>query len=193
MRPPVPRAAALALLAVAGAAIAAVNGLDLPLTVPRLRTLAGGELLLDLRMGYGPEEARALLSRLGESGRWSYLTMLWTVDLLLPALFGIALWAGIGAGPLARWRRLALAAAGADYLENVAISALIAGFPGLHPPLVALAAALTAVKFSMYGLAAAIAMAAPWMARRAAGESEPAPGGGRRGEDRAPARGRIGR
>ncbi len=120
------RGKASLLLGVASAAIAAVNGLDLPLTARRLKRLAGGEPLLDLRVRYGPEEAHRLLSRLGALGRSSYLTMLWTVDLLLPALFGLSLWVTIGAGSLARWRRLALAAAAADNLENIAISGTVA-------------------------------------------------------------------
>ena len=173
------RGRALLLLGVASAAIATVNGVDLPLTARRLKPLAGGEPLLDLRVGYGPEEARRLLSQLGASGRSSYLTMLWTVDLLLPALFGLALWVAIGAGSLARWRRLALSAAAADYVENIAISALIIGFPDLHPLLAALAAILTAAKFSLYALAAATGMAGMWMARRAVDGRHHASGGGR--------------
>jgi hypothetical protein len=171
------RGRALLLLGVAGAAIAAVNGLDLPLTARRLKVLGGGEPLLDLRVGYGPEEAHRLLARLGASGRSSYLTMLWTVDLFLPALFGFALWVAIGAGPLVRWRRLALAAAAADYFENVAISALIIGFPDLHPLRAAAAAILTAVKFSVYALAAATAVAGLWMAGRGADGRDHASGG----------------
>lgn len=168
MRPTGTRGRASLLLGVAGAAIAAVNGLDLPLTVRRMKLLASGEPLLDLRIGYGAEEAHRLLSRLGAPGRSSYLTMLWTVDLVLPALFGIALWVAIGAGPLVRWRRLALAAAIADYLENIAVSALILGYPELPPALAALAAVLTAVKFSVYALATGIAVAGLWMAWRGA-------------------------
>jgi hypothetical protein len=142
-----------------------------------LKVLAGGEPLFDLRIGYGPEEAHRLLSRLGASGRSSYLTMLWTVDLVLPALFGIALWVAIDAGSFVRWRRLALAAAATDYLENIAISALIIGFSDLHPLLVAVAAVLTAAKFSLYALAAATAVAGLWMTRRAAGGRDHASGG----------------
>lgn len=163
------RRRALLLLGAAGAAIAAVNGLDLPLTARRLKLVAGGEALLDLRLAYGAEEVHRFLSRLGASGRSSYLTMLWTVDLILPALFGTALWVAIGAGPLVRWRRLALAAAVADLLENLALSSLILAYhPGRLPPAAALAATLTAAKFSLYALAAATAVAGFWTAARAA-------------------------
>jgi hypothetical protein len=165
------------LLAASGAAIAAVNGLDLPLTARRLRALAGGEPVLDLRPGFGPAEAYDLLSRLGAAGRTSYLTMLWTVDLLLPALFGAALWSALGAGALVRWRWLALAAAAFDYLENVALSALILSFPRPHPLLAILAGLLTAAKFSLYALAVACAAAGMWMARRASRSDGHEPGG----------------
>ncbi len=104
--------------------------------------------------------------------------MLWTVDLVLPALFGLALWIAIGAASLVRWRWLALAAAATDYLENVAISALIIGFPGRHPLLAALAAFLTAAKFSLYALAAATAVAGTRMARRVADGRDRASRGG---------------
>lgn len=159
------RRRSLPLLAASAAAIAAVNGLDLPLTARRLRALAGGAPVLDLRPGFGPDEANVLLGRLGAAGRQSYLTMLWTVDLLLPALFGVALWSALGAGALARFRWLALAAAGVDYLENVALSTLILAFPEEHPMLATLAGLVTAAKFSLYALAAACAGAGMWMAR----------------------------
>jgi hypothetical protein len=165
MRSPGTRGRALLLLGVAGVAIGAVNGLDLPLTARQLKGLAGGEPLLDLRFGYGPVEVRRLLSQLGASGRASYLTMLWTVDLLLPAIFGLSLWVAIGAGSLGRWRRIALVAAAADYLENVAISGLIVGFPDPHPLLAVLASVLTAAKFALYAVGAATAVAGLWMAR----------------------------
>jgi len=164
------------LLAASAAAIAAVNGLDLPLTARRLRALAGGEPVLDLRIGYGSEEAGRFLARLGEAGRASYLTMLWTVDLLLPALFGLALWSALGAGALVRWRWLALAAAVADYLENIALSALILTFPEQHPLLGAVCGVLTAAKFSLYVLAGACAAGGMWMARRTSRRDRLEPG-----------------
>ena len=156
---------ALLLVAASAAAIAAVNVLDVPLTARRLRALAGGEPVLDLRPGFGPDEASFLLGRLGAAGRSSYLTMLWTVDLLLPALFGVALWSALGSGALVRWRWLALAAAALDYLENVALSALILAFPERHPTLARSPGSSTAAKFSLYALAAAGAAAGMWMAR----------------------------
>ncbi len=51
MRPTGTRGRALLLLGVAGAAIAAVNGLDLPLTARRLKLLASGEPLYALAAG----------------------------------------------------------------------------------------------------------------------------------------------
>jgi hypothetical protein len=143
----------------AALAVAAVNGLDLPLTVRRLRALAGGEPVLDLRLAYSAEDVRRVLSRLGPAGRSEYLTMLWTVDLVLPALFATALGAAIRAGALARWHRVALAAAGVDYLENAALSGLIAAHPAVHPGLAALASLLTIAKFSLYLTALLVALA----------------------------------
>ncbi len=172
-----PRRKALWLLAAAGGAIAAVNGLDAPLTVRRFRAVAGGALLLDLRLGYTPEEAGLLLARLGAAGRSSYLTMLWTVDLLLPALFALALGSALAAGRFGRWRWLALAAAGVDYLENGALSALLLAFPGQPPLLARLASALTIAKFALYALAAACALAGLWTASKDPRDHRREPGG----------------
>ena len=83
----------------------------------------------------------------------------------------------IGAGSFLRWRRLALAAAVADYFENIAISALILGYPDLHPSLAALAAVLTAAKFSLYALATGAAVAGLWMTWRPADTRDHASGG----------------
>lgn len=146
------------LLAASAAAIAAVNTLDLPLTARRLSALAGGEPVLDLRIGYGASEAYRFLDALGSAGRTAYLEMLWTVDLVLPMLFAAALWSALRAGALGRWRWLALAAAAADYLENGALSALLLAYPGRSTWLPLLAGFLTCVKFSLYVGAALLAV-----------------------------------
>ncbi len=137
----------------------AVNTLDFPLTVPRMRELASGEPILDMRMtGYSPREAHRLLETLGPVGRRRYLEMLWTIDLLLPALFAAFLGASVSQGALGRWRWAALLGGGADYLENATITLLLLGFPAQRDVLVQLASALTVSKFTLYfgGLALAL-------------------------------------
>jgi hypothetical protein len=57
-----------------------------------------------------------------------------------------------------------------------AISALILGYPALHPSLAALAAVLTAAKFALYALAAGTAVAGLSMAWRPADTRDHASG-----------------
>jgi len=159
--PPIARHGARwwALLVVTLASLFGVNALDFPLSVPRMRELAGGEAILDMRIqGYSPREAYHLLETLGPSGRHSYLEMLWTIDLLLPAVFALFLWASVSRGALRRWRWAALLGAGADYLENAAITLLLVGFPSQRDSLVGLASALTVSKFALYFAALALAL-----------------------------------
>ena len=116
-----------------------------------MRELASGQPILDMRMtGYSPREAYRLLETLGPVGRCSYLEMLWTIDLLLPALFTAFLWASVSQGALRRWRWAALLGGGADYVENATITLLLLGFPAQSDVLVRLASTLTVAKCSLY-------------------------------------------
>jgi hypothetical protein len=134
--------------------------------------LAGGEPVLDLRPAFGPEVVRRVLDALGSGGRAQYVAMLWTVDLVLPALFALALWAALSVGALRRWRRLALAAAAADYLENYALTALVLGHPAWHDGLAMFPSGLTATKVALYAVALALAAAGGLRARCAPGFPE---------------------
>jgi nucleoside-diphosphate-sugar epimerase len=148
------------------AAMIAVNALDFPLSVPALRNLAGGEPILDMRFGYSPRAAYQLLDALGSTGRARYLGMLWTVDLLLPALFALFLWSAVSRGALRKWRWVALGAGAADYLENVAITALLLGYPTHRDALASLASLLTVSKFALYLVALALAVYGGWRTMR---------------------------
>ena len=174
------------------AALVGVNVLDLPLTVPRLRALAGGLSMLDTRPGYAPGDVAALFDALGAAGRESYLAEIWTVDLFLPALFGLFLFVAVGRGSLWRWRWLGPLAAFFDYLENATITLLLFSYPRLSGGVARLASALTVTKLALYLAALAAAVGGAWIRRRPAPESTappPAPhreanlptGGSRRG------------
>jgi hypothetical protein len=163
-----------ALLVVTLASLLGVNALDFPLSVPRMRALAGGEPILDMRLeGYSPREAYHLLETLGPAGRRSYLEMLWTIDLLLPALFTLFLWASMRRGALGRWRWAALLGGVADFLENAAITFLLLGFPAQRDALVRLASALTVSKFSLYFAALALALVGAIIGRSGSREVHP--------------------
>ncbi|OFX25911.1 MAG: hypothetical protein A2V77_09855 [Anaeromyxobacter sp. RBG_16_69_14] len=147
-----------ALLGLTLLAMIGVNAFDFPISVPRMRALASGEPILDMRMtGYSSHEARRLFEALGTLGRRSYLEMLWTVDLLLPALFAALFWASLKRGALGKWRWVALLGAGADYLENTAITLLLLHFPMQGDALATLASVLTVSKFSLYFAGLALA------------------------------------
>ena len=143
-------------------ALAAENGLDFPLSVPYMKKLAGGAPLLDMRPGYSPEAAYELLDSLGRDGRTAYLKLLWTVDLVLPALFGAFLFAAIRRGALRSWRFVPAAAAVFDYAENTAITTLVWRYPERHPAVAYVAAGFTVVKLAGY---AAGVLAAAWGSR----------------------------
>jgi nucleoside-diphosphate-sugar epimerase len=149
----------LAPLVLALVAMVSINTLRFPLSVPWMRELAGGRTILDARLGYGPSEVLELLSSLGEAGRARYLTMLWTFDLVLPALFTLVLFRAMRAGSFRRWRWLTLAPGVADYLENIAVSALLVAGPVPSVGLVAVASGLTLTKYGLYSSAALLATA----------------------------------
>jgi hypothetical protein len=82
----------------------AMNWLTFPLSVPYPTKLAAGAPILDMRLGYTPSAVYELFDSLGQTGRNAYLTLLWTADLLLPALFSLFLSAAIGRGAFRAWR-----------------------------------------------------------------------------------------
>jgi len=94
--------------------LAAENLLDFKLSVPSMLKSAGGLPLLDMRLSYSPTDAYHLLDILGETGRASYMQLLWSVDILIPALSTLFLWMAISRGPLKRLRPLALIGGAAD-------------------------------------------------------------------------------
>lgn len=92
-----------------------------------LRSLAGGELQVDVRLGYSPKTLFRLLDLYGPAGRRSFRAML-LVDMVFPALYGATLFllgdllrsAAPHAASLALVAQCAaIAAAGLDYLENL--------------------------------------------------------------------------
>jgi hypothetical protein len=85
-----------------------------------------------------------------EAGRAIYLRFYWTLDLVLPALFGFTLWLGIRKTSLRKWRWLALAAASLDYAENIGVTILLLNYPMHIPMLASVASAFTSGKWIFY-------------------------------------------
>ena len=75
-----------------------------------------------MRLGYSENAVHLLFDALGETGRRAYLNLLWTVDLILPALFGLFLSTAIRRGAFRRLSWIPLLASVCDYAENIAIT-----------------------------------------------------------------------
>lgn len=128
----------------------AENFLTFPLSVPFMRSLAAGASILDMRFGYSLSSAYQLLDALGRSGRLDYLAEIWTVDLLLLALFGLFLAAVIRRGVFRALYLVPILAAAFDYAENTAITILLVRYP-VHSAIgVYIASGLTRVKLCLY-------------------------------------------
>ena len=131
-------------------AFLAENLLYFPLSVPYMKELAAGAPLLDMRPGYTPDDAYHLFDTLGQSGRGAYLRLLWTMDLLLPALFSLFLSSAIRRGAFRASRSIPLLSAVCDYAENIMVTVLLLRYPIREPALVQLASVFTATKLALY-------------------------------------------
>jgi hypothetical protein len=138
------------LFTLAMGAFLAENLLYFPLSVPYMKGLAAGEPLLDMRPGYSPVVAYHLFEVLGQPGRGAYLRLLWTIDLLLPALFGLFLSCAIRRGAFHAWRSIPLLAAACDYAENIMITILLLRYPIHEPNFTQLASIFTVTKLVLY-------------------------------------------
>jgi len=141
-------------------ALLAMNFLHFPLSVPWMMEHTGGVPLLDMVPGRSAAKTYEILHALGAAGRKSHLCFIWTIDLALPVLFGSCLYVAIADGAArafgeskaaGRWRWLAVAAAAADYSENISNSVLLAFYPDRFPSLASLSGLLTLMKFSLFG------------------------------------------
>ena len=134
------------------------NFLDYPLGIPRMRRLAGGLPLLDLRLWYTSESAYKLFDTLGEDGRRAYLQLLWSVDVWLPLICALFLSEAIRRGRLQRFSWLPAFVAGCDYAENTVITVLLFRFPTQLPLVVLFSSSLTLLKYIGYLITIVIAV-----------------------------------
>jgi len=149
------------------AAILAINLLYFPLSVPWMLQRTGGVPFLDMVPLRDAAKTYAILAALGATGRQNHLHFIWTIDLPLPILFGSCLYVAIRdsadrafgvPNAVGRLRWLAVAAAGADYMENISNSVLSALYPNRFPFLASVSGLLTLTKFSLYGMCILIAI-----------------------------------
>lgn len=130
--------------------LATINTVNFPLSVPYLKSLAGGLPILDTRFFYSPSDAYRLFDAFGLIGRQAYLREIWSLDLLVPMLFSFFLWALLARGAFRKFRFLAFLAGGMDYLENILITVLLIQYPAHRDSLVWLAAYVTLTKLVLY-------------------------------------------
>jgi hypothetical protein len=143
------------LFALTFAALVSINLLDFPGSVPYMRRISG-QTYLDMQGFYTAGRAYELLDAFGPQGRRLQLVLSTTFDAVFPSLVGafgaIAItWSFRRAfGRPSRLGALALAAAALDYLENLAVIALVTEYPR-HLDLIAQAAGVfTALKGVAY-------------------------------------------
>ena len=155
-----------------GASAAAVYLTMLTVTLPHLEAVSG-HVPFDMRpAGYGPEEARALLTALGREGRSYYVTRQILLDTFYPALLALTL-ANLfrllgshgvqgrlaGAGIVVSWM-----AAGFDYAENAGIYAMLSLWDTLPDGLVYLTAVASVSKSACTSLAL-VGLAGLWVSK----------------------------
>jgi hypothetical protein len=141
-----------------------------PLGVPALKRLGGGRPSPDLSFGYTADHTYRLLDAYGERGRAHWRRLL-LADMIFPAVYGAWLallglaWVRwVAAGPV--WSILAVAlpvaAAGADYVENLLLLRVLAAWPRRLLGVVAVASVFTRIKFVAF--AATVVLPLAWFA-----------------------------
>jgi hypothetical protein len=158
----------LALFGMAALALVfTVNVADYFWTLPGFKHITHGVGILDMQWHYDAAAAYRILAAQGEVGRAQYLRMLWTVDVALPLL--VSLWLSITVALALRrlgvsdrhsaWLALLPLTAGcSDYVENCAISFLLAYYPVQFDDLANAAGYATSLKHMLYALSLVTAM-----------------------------------
>lgn len=125
------------LLAILIPLLLALNFIDLPFSIPRIKALSGGVGILDLEFYYTADTAYRHLAAYGPEGRRLYAWGLLTVDAVLPALMFLTLAVSLtltgrrqgGRYWLPMLNLLPLLAMVSDYLENAAILTMLDSYP----------------------------------------------------------------
>lgn len=115
----------------------ALNFVDLPFSIPRIKALSGGVSILDLEFYYSVDSAYRHLTAYGPEWRRLYAWGLLTVDMVLPALMFLTLAVALkltgrrqaGKSWLPMLNLLPLIVMVSDYLENAAILTMLGNYP----------------------------------------------------------------
>ncbi len=138
-------------------------------SLPIIAAAAGGLVPFDMRpSGYGFAEAKAFLAALSPDGVAFYRDVQHWLDTLYPALLGATLFFAIAAlapARIGRWRWvlaiLAVPGTVFDWLENAAVSAMLAAGPdAVTPGMVAAASRWTVLKsgFTTFAMALVVVL-----------------------------------
>jgi hypothetical protein len=132
-------------------------------SAPRIEELSGGLRLFDMRLtGYSHAEAKDFVAAIGDEGAALYLGWQLWLDTIFPPLLGAVLfffyrWLFPGLPGLIIGT-VSLTYVAADYLENMAVAAMVrAGANGLTPEMAATASQWTVTKWS-FALVGAVTM-----------------------------------
>lgn len=129
-----------------------------PLAIGRLTALSGGVGLIDMEVGYSPNQVYQMIAAYGEQGRQHYILTTLTADLLYPLDYGLLLALLIlvsyrRAFPTGRLVRflvwMPLLATAFDLLENACIVTMLASYPAQLILVAQLAGMFTLVKWAL--------------------------------------------
>jgi hypothetical protein len=130
-----------------------------PLAASRIDSQSRGILPLDLRFGYSPDTAYAVMSAYGAGGRRAYLWTELTADVLYPIAYALFLSLSVaylferarpGSVVARHATLLPFAALVADYVENAGIIVMLVRYPQRSDPLVRLTSVITCVKWVLF-------------------------------------------
>lgn len=132
-----------------------------PFGVAQLKSISGGVGMLDMEIGYSPQEAYALFDALGEKGRAFYLRSLVPQDLVFPLVYSLFfmtaatfLFQGFFSeeSPWQKLSVLTVAAGMFDYLENFCVLVMLLAYPQQLTVVAGLANIFTLAKFGFFAL-----------------------------------------
>jgi hypothetical protein len=141
------------------AAVLAFNVGVFPLAASRIDPQSRGGRPLDLRFGYSPEEAYAVMRAYGPEGRRAYMWIELTADVVYPAAYTLFLAlcltylaerAGPASGLTRRATLLPFAVLAADYAENAAIVTMLARYPERADSIARVGGVITAIKWLLF-------------------------------------------
>jgi hypothetical protein len=110
---------------------------------------------IDTNFSFNPELIRDIIISYGADGRQFYLVQRWTFDAVYPLAYGLplsfSLWGLLFTSKYQRWSWLGMGAALFDYLENIAFSLIMLGYPSLPLWAITFAVGLSMIKWILLG------------------------------------------